>query len=81
LLATRHWRSAIRSREDIAGKTDARQMILTAHSLAFPHHFNGSSATYIIENFIEPTGEVLEIDRASLCGRSAIDQIAGGRIV
>jgi len=46
-----------------------------------PHHFNDFSATLIIEKFIELTGEVIEIDRASLYGRSAIDQLAGGQIV
>ena len=47
----------------------------------FPHHSNDAAAAFIVESAIDLTGEMVEINRASVGGSSVVDQPSGGAIV
>jgi hypothetical protein len=47
----------------------------------FPHHSNDAAAAFIVESAIDLTGEMVEINRASVGCSSVVDQPSGGAIV
>jgi hypothetical protein len=46
----------------------------------FPHHLNDSTAAFVVETIIELTGDMVEINRASIGCDSVLDQLNGGEI-
>jgi hypothetical protein len=46
-----------------------------------PHHFNDPAAAFVVENFIERTGEMVKINRVSVGCNGVLDQLNGGAIV
>jgi hypothetical protein len=47
----------------------------------FPHHLDDAAAAFVVECIIELTGEMVEINRASLGHRGVVDQLSSGGIV